>query len=398
MSFRASLDDPGVCKGAAVRWSPERRLGVLLLAVATGTNVPTPLLLVYRQKLDLTDASVTAIFGVYALGLMLALAFAGRASDRFGRRPVVLPAAIAAAVASLLFTGAGGSEPLLYAVRFLQGAVSGTVFSVGSAWLVESAVRHGSRFGPRTATVAMTGGFAVGPAYAGLMGEWGPWPLVLPYLVHIALLVAALVVAWGVAESLVHQPFTAEPAPRSAFVTGGRRTGLLIVAPLAVCVYAFPASAVAGMPVLIGFPVAPVALTGLLAGLALGAGTLAAPFQARLGARTAPVAALCGLIGFGTTAVAAAVPDLLLLAVPAAAILGAGGGLALAGGLSRLPALANPGRLGTVSAGFYATAYVGFGFPLMIATLSEQVPVAAVLGVLALLCAGLAVQQGRARL
>ena len=379
-------------------WSPERRLGLLLLAVATGTNVPTPLLLVYRRELTLTDASVTAIFGVYALGLMLALAFAGRAADRWGRRPVVLPAAIVAAVASLLFTGAGGSEPLLYLVRFLQGAASGTVFSVGSAWLVESAVRHGSLTGPRTATVAMTGGFAVGPAYAGLIGEWGPWPLVLPYLIHIALLVAALVFAWRVIESLVPAPLTVDVAPRSAFVPGARRTGLLVVAPLAVCVYAFPASAVAGIPVLIGFPVAPVALTGLLAGLALGAGTLAAPFQSRLGARTAPVAAACGLIGFGTTALAAAVPALLLLAVPASAILGAGGGLALAGGLARLPALANPGRLGTVSAGFYATAYIGFGFPLMIATLSEVVPVAAVLATLAVVCAALAVQQGRARL
>lgn len=381
-----------------VTWSAERRLALLLLAVATGTNVPTPLLLVYRRELDLTDASVTAIFGVYALGLMLALAFAGRAADRWGRRPIVLPAAVAAAVVSVLFTGAGGSEPLLYLVRFVQGAVSGTVFSVGSAWLVETSARRGGTAGPRTAAVAMTAGFAIGPAYAGLIGEWGPWPLVLPYVIHAALAAAAVAGAWTVVESLVHQPVSAEPAPRSAFVPGGRRTGLLVVAPLAICVYAFPASAVAGIPVLIGFPVAPVALTGLLAGLALGAGTLAAPLQGRLGPNTAPVAAVCGLIGFGATAIAAAVPALLLLAVPASAVLGAGGGLALASGLSRLPALAHPGRLGTVSAAFYATAYIGFGFPLMIAGLSEQIPVALILGVLAAVSAALAVQQQRAQL
>ncbi len=379
-------------------WTSERRLGLLLLGVATGTNVPTPLLLVYRRELDLTDASVTAIFGVYALGLMLALAFAGGASDRWGRRTVVIPAAIAAAGVSLLYTGAGESEPLLYAVRFLQGAASGTVFSVGSAWLVESSTREGSTTGARTATVAMTGGFAVGPAYSGLIGEWGPWPLVLPYLIHASLLVAAIAFAFGVGESLVRRPVSDEPAPRSAFVPGGRRTGLLVVAPLAVCVYAFPASAVTGVPILIGFPVAPVALTGLLAGLALGAGTLAAPLLGRLGTRTAPVAAVCGVVGFGATALAAAVPALLLLAVPAAAVLGAGGGLALASGLSRLPALTNPGRLGTVAAAFYATAYIGFGFPLMIAGLAEVVPVAAVLAVLALVCAVLAVGQSRARL
>ncbi len=379
-------------------WSAERRLAVLLLAVATGTNVPTPLLLVYRERLSMTDTSLTALFGIYALGLMLALAFAGRAADQLGRRRVVLPGAVCAAVASLLFILAADSEPLLYLVRFLQGAASGTVFSVGSAWLVETASGRGNFAGPRTAAMAMTGGFAIGPAYAGLIGEWGPWPLALPYLLHVVVLAAALRVSWSVAESLVRHPATPGAAATGALRPGARRSALLVVAPLAVCVYAFPASTIAAVPVLVGFPVAPVALTGLMAGLALGAGTLAAPLQGRLGPRTAPVAAACGMAGFGGTALAAALPALLLLAIPASAVLGAGGGLALASGISRLPALASPGRLGTVSAGFYATAYLGFGFPLMITALAGQVSVAAVLAVLAGLCGVLAVQQARARL
>lgn len=379
-------------------WSADRRLAVLLLAVATGTNVPTPLLLVYRERLAMTDASLTAIFGVYALGLMLALAVAGRAADRFGRRRVVLPAAVCAAATSAMFVLATDSEPLLYVVRFLQGAASGTVFSVGSAWLVETATRRGNPAGPRTAAVAMTGGFAVGPVFAGLIGQWGPWPLVLPYLLHVSVLLVALWTSRSVAESLVRQQREPGTTAPGAFRPGARRTGLLVVAPLAVCVYAFPASTVAAVPVLVGFPVAPVALTGLMAGLALGAGALAAPLQGRLGPRTAPVAAACGVVGFGGTALAAAVPALLLLVIPASGVLGAGGGLALASGMSRLPALASEGRLGTVSAGFYATAYLGFGFPLMITTLAERVSVAPVLAVLAGLCAVLAIQQQRARL
>lgn len=386
----------GVREGAV--WTPDRRLALLLLAVATGTNVPTPLLLVYRAELGLTDASVTAIFGVYALGLMLALALAGRASDRWGRRPVVLPAAACAAATSVLFLAAADSEALLYVVRFLQGAASGAVFSVGSAWLVETATRLGTAAGPRTAAVAMTGGFAIGPTYAGLIGEWGPWPLAAPYLLHAVALLAALVAAWTVAESLAPHHATHGRARSPAFVPGGLRTAALVVAPLAVCVYAFPATAVAGVPVLIGLPAAPVALTGLLAGLTLGAGALAAPLQGRLGVRTAPVAAACGLVGFGATALAAAVPALLLLAVPASAVLGAGGGLALVSGIARLPGITTDGRLGTVSAGFYATAYLGFGFPLAMASLSALVPVAAVLAAWALLCGLLAVQQARARL
>ncbi len=379
-------------------WSPDRRLGVLLLAAAAGTNVPTPLLLVYRDELDLSDASLTAIFGVYALGLMLALAVAGQAADRWGRRRVALPAAIASGVASLFFVLAQDSEALLYVARFLQGAVSGTVFSVSSAWLVETAALRGAASGPRTAAVTMTGGFAIGPTVAGLIGQWGPWPLALPYLLHVAGLAIAVAVAWSVPETLGERRQEHPEHRPGPFRPGGLGIAALVIAPLAVCVYAFPASAIGGMPVLIGFPVAEVALTGLLAGATLGAGALAAPLQARFGTRTAPVAAGCGAAGFAMTALAAAVPALLLLALPAAVVLGAGGGLALASGLSRLPLVASGGRLGTVSAAFYATAYVGFGFPLLLASLSLVVPVAMGLAAIALLCLALTVQQARARL
>lgn len=382
-----------------VTWTPDRRLGLLLLASAAGTNVPTPLLLVYRDELGMTDASLTAIFGVYALGLMLALAVAGQAADRWGRRRVALPAAVGSGVASLFFILAQDSEGMLYLARFLQGAVSGTVFSVGSAWLVEAAARDGRTSGPRVAAVTMTGGFAIGPSVAGVIGEWGPWPLALPYLLHAVALAAAVVVARDVAETLVRRPVGhAHDELPGPFRPGQARVALLVVAPLAICVYAFPASAIAGVPVLIGFPAIPVALTGLLAGITLGAGALVAPLQGRLGHRTAPAAALCGTVGFGATALAVAVPPLLMLAVPASVVLGAGGGLALASGLSRLPAVAAEGRLGTVAAGFYTVAYIGFGFPLMLASFSLAVDVTVLFALLAGVCALLALQQGRARL
>ena len=379
-------------------WTQERRLGVLLLGVAAGTNVPTPLLLIYRDELAMSSTAITALFGVYALGLMPALMLAGPAADRWGRRRVALPAAVLSALTSLLFVPAEHSEALLFLVRFLQGAGAGAVFSVGSAWLVEAARRDGRWSGARTAAVTMTGGFAIGPVVAGLIGEWGPWPLVLPYLLHAGALMATVAIAWTVKETLPTRTVRHEEHLPGPFRPGMLRASILVIAPLAVCVYAFPASAVAGIPVLIGFPVAPVALTGLLAGITLGTGALAAPLQARLGARTAPAAAICGAVGYAATAVAAAVPSLLLLAVPAACVLGAGGGLALASGLARLPKVASEGRLGTVSAAFYGFAYVGFGLPLLLAALAAVLDVTVWLTILALLCVILAAHQARARL
>ena len=83
-----------------------RALGLAMFAVAFGTNVPTPLLLRYRTALDLDPVALTAVFGVYALGLVPTLFLAGPASDRLGRRAVVLPFTVVALVASLLFLGA----------------------------------------------------------------------------------------------------------------------------------------------------------------------------------------------------------------------------------------------------------------------------------------------------
>jgi len=68
-----------------------RRAAFALFAVAAGTNVPAPLLLIYRDTLHLSPDVLTAVFGIYAAGLVPALLLAGPASDRLGRRRLVLP-------------------------------------------------------------------------------------------------------------------------------------------------------------------------------------------------------------------------------------------------------------------------------------------------------------------
>ena len=47
-----------------------KRAVFALFAVAAGTNVPTPLLLVYQERLGLSAEVLTALFGCYAAGLV----------------------------------------------------------------------------------------------------------------------------------------------------------------------------------------------------------------------------------------------------------------------------------------------------------------------------------------
>ena len=66
-------------------------LAAALGVVAYGTNVSTPLLVLYRDRLDLGDSATMAIFTVYVAGIMGSLVLAGPISDRLGRRRVLLP-------------------------------------------------------------------------------------------------------------------------------------------------------------------------------------------------------------------------------------------------------------------------------------------------------------------
>ena len=80
--------------------------------------------------------------------------------------------------------------------------VSGVVFSVGSAWVGELSLASGEGAGGRRAAFAMTAGFSLGPLTSGLLGEFGPAPTVLPYLVHTALVAVGLALALGLPETV----------------------------------------------------------------------------------------------------------------------------------------------------------------------------------------------------
>jgi MFS family permease len=382
-----------------------KRAVFALFTVAAGTNVPTPLLLVYQERLDLSAEVLTALFGCYAAGLVPALLVAGQLSDRLGRRRVAIPGIVLSGLASLAFAFAGDSLTLLFTARFLQGVVSGVVFSVGSAWVGELSKASGEGAGGRRAAFAMTAGFALGPLTSGLLGEFGPAPTVLPYLVHAVLVAVGLALALGLPETVdLHARARAgtEGDPAVPLIRPG--DGWLVatvLAPVAVCVYAFPSSVINAVPLLVELPYGGVAVTGVLAGVTLGAGTLVAGLQRRLGRWTAVVATVLGAAGYAAAAAFASTGWLpwLVLAAP---LLGSGGGLCLAAGLTLTARLAAPSRLGALTALFLAIAYVGFAVPFVMAVAaratSATVPLAAAAGITGLLALRLLLPARRGRL
>ena len=356
-----------------------RRLDALtfgLFAVALGTNIPTPLLLVYRRTLGLSESDLTAVFGCYAIGLVAALTVSGAASDRFGRRALVLPFAVVAGLVSLLFVPAASSLPLLYTGRLLQGVVSGVVFSVANAWLQDLAGPEGQQSAATRGAVSTSLGFAIAPAMSGLLAQYGPAPTTTPYLVHVAVL------GVGVA-ALLTVPETVHVRRPGKLMTLGlppeaRRPFWAVLAPTAVGVFAFPTVAATLLPLLVVPGGAGVAYAGVIAGLALGASAAAARMGRRSERGAGPLGMLLSALGtaLGVAAIVTGSEPLLL---PSSALMGAGGGLCLTAGLTLTARLAPPHARGAMNSAFYAFAYLGFGTPLLLSSLGSVLgPVATI--------------------
>ena len=162
-----------------------------------GSTLVTPLWGLFQYRFGFSEITLTLIYATYVVGNLVALLFFGRISDRLGRRKVALPALLIAILGALSFLFAR-SDAWLYAGRLLIGVAVGLASGTGTAWLAE--LYGATRQGPATvsATVGNQVGIAVGPLIAGILAQYAPYPLQLPFVAYIAVLVAAaaVIMAW----------------------------------------------------------------------------------------------------------------------------------------------------------------------------------------------------------
>ncbi len=355
-----------------------------IFVVAYGTNVSTPFLVEYRRRLDLTESSTVAIFVVYVVGIIGALLLAGSLSDRFGRRPIVLPMTALSGIASLVMI-AGRSEFLwLLFGRFLLGVVSGAVLGVGTAWLLEL-------YGPgeeQTAAVRTTlvtfAGFGIGPVISALTFWLLPGPLVVAFVIHAA--AAFLVIGLMLRIPETHPAAQPGEAGRRIRISLGvppaaRRAFVVVIVPAAIWVFGFPSSGFALFPVLVSdsISVSDVTVAAAAGALTAWSGILSRPLVVRIGPRAAlPFGMAIGAVGYvaGTIAFAADVWPLVLIAAP---LLGAASGTITVSCLSLIGVMADDARRGSLTSTFYLLAYPGMAMPLLITTLAELSSTTAVL-------------------
>jgi len=349
-----------------------KRVALAMFSVGWGANQFSPLLIAYRDELDMSAQTRAFLFGVYAVGLIPALLVGGAASDRWGRRAVVVPLVVLSPVASLLLIAAHESVAGIAVARLLAGVCSGVVFSAASAWVSELSSDEVAGTAARRAAIALSAGFGVGPLVAGLVAEVTAYPLTVPYLPHVVLGIVALVLLLAVPGP---RPTTGTPRSLLRIPAVTRtRPFLLLVAPVAPWVFGSAAISIAFLPAEIGGAESgAIAFAGILTGITLGTGVLVQGTARRLDDRRPLLAGQVGLVAAmlaTAIAIVALQTDdrwLLLLAGP---VFGAAYGCCLVSGLRETERVADHGELGATVAVFYALTYVGFAAPYALGAIS----------------------------
>ena len=366
----APTEGPSAGSGAR-RWraAPARQAFWLVAAAFAvtmmGTTLPTPLYVLYQQKLGFSALIITVIFAVYAAGVLVALLVLGRASDEFGRRRLLLVGLACSGLSAGVFLVAQGL-PLLFVGRVISGLSAGIFTGTATAALVDLAGSGGGARASLVATASNMGGLGLGPLLAGLLAQFAPLPLRLPYWVDLGLVLLSITAVWTIPET-VQVPehprlhISRPDLPREL------RSTFIPAATAGFAGFAVLGLLTAVSPSFLGELLHQTshALSGAVVFSAFAASTIAQIAVApRFGGWALAVG--CGWLIAGMALLAAGLADeSLALVIAAAIVAGLGQGLTFRAGLAAVNARAPSGQRAGVASSFFIVMYVAISVPVI---------------------------------
>lgn len=155
-----------------------------------GFGMIIPVLPFYAERLGVTAALVPLYFGLYSLGNLIGAPLWGAASDKVGRRPILL-ATLAANVAANMLLAVAGTGSLLGISRLVSGIAAGNI-STAYAYVADIS---DDKTRPRymgMLSAAFGAGFVLGPALGGLLAGSGDDGGNIARVAHAAAVMSAL--------------------------------------------------------------------------------------------------------------------------------------------------------------------------------------------------------------
>ncbi|MET4428383.1 MFS family permease [Mycolicibacterium sp. 624] len=345
-------------------------LTYLFAAAMMGTTLPTPMYALYADQMHFSVLTTTVIFSTYAVGVLTALLVFGRWSDAIGRRPLLL-AGIGFAVASAAVFLVADSVPVLLVGRLLSGFSAGVVTGTATAAIVEAAPESRRELAAMVATIANIGGLSLGPLVAGVLVQYAPHPLMVPFVLHIGLMLVAAVAMLLVPETSSRsgriglQRLSIPSVVRPVFITaataafaGFTVTGL------------FMAVAPSFVSNVIG--IGNHAVAGAVASSIFVASAIAQVFARRMHPQRA-VAIGCAILVLGMVVLTAALHySSLPTLIAAAVVAGIGQGISFSRGLAAVVEGSPADRRAEVSSTYFVVAYVAISLPVIGAGFAAQ--------------------------
>jgi MFS transporter, DHA1 family, tetracycline resistance protein len=182
-----------------------------------GFSLIIPLLPYYAQTFNASDTTIGLLLSSYAAAQLIGAPLLGRASDRYGRRPILLISIFGTFLGFLLF-GFANSLAMLFASRILQGLTGGNL-SVAQAYITDVTDAKSRNRGLGMIGAAFGFGFIIGPAVGGILSNFSYH---LPAFVASGLsFINLLLILFWLPESLTMEKRSVPGQRRPAFSLSG---------------------------------------------------------------------------------------------------------------------------------------------------------------------------------
>ncbi len=169
----------------------------MLVLFLAASAAPTPLYRVYQARWGFSATTLTAVFAVYVLFLLITVLIFGSLSDHVGRRPVIIAALAVDTAACILFLLAHGVGAL-FAARAFQGVAVGLAASALGAALLD--LRPAGSLAPLVTSNGGTVGLALGALGTSVLVQYGPVPTHLVWWLLLGSFLAAILLTAATPE------------------------------------------------------------------------------------------------------------------------------------------------------------------------------------------------------
>jgi MFS family permease len=362
---RTRLPRPAALSRDVAFWMLAATLGFVLFA----SSAPSPLYVVYQAQWHFSAITLTSVFAVYVVALLVSLVLAGSLSDRVGRRPVLLGALLVQAAAMVLF-GVAHDIGVLFAARIVQGLATGVATGALSAALIDLQPAHRPHLGALLSAAAPPLGLAAGALGSGLLVQYGPDPLRLVYWLLVGVFALAIAGVLAMPETVEpHRAGWAHALKPRIGVPREVRGAFAAVAPVLVATWAL-----GGLYLSLG-PSLAVALlhstSHVIGGLVIVALTATGAVTAVLTRDHRPEHVLIGgagmlALGVGVTILGLNTSTTALFFV-GSVLAGVGFGAGFSGAFKTVVSLAPAAERAGLIAAVYVLAYLGFSLPAIAA-------------------------------